>query len=61
MKGIILCKHSICTLSYSWVVIEFVVFLFNKFPIMKKTFVGSGDDIPCTLNNNDKIQFLHLS
>jgi hypothetical protein len=55
MKGIFLCKPSICTLSCSWVVIKYVIFLFDKHSIMKKSFFGGGDEIPYILNDNDKL------
>ncbi len=55
MKETFLCKPSICTLSCSWVVIEYVIFLFDKHSIMKKSFFGGDDEIPCILNDIDKL------
>jgi hypothetical protein len=55
MKGILFCKHSICTLSCSWVVIEFKIFLFDKLPIMKNSFFGGNDEIPFISIDNEKL------
>jgi hypothetical protein len=55
MKRILFCNHSICTLSCSWVVIEFVILFFDKLPIMKNSFFGGTDEIPFILNDNEKL------
>jgi hypothetical protein len=55
MKGILVTKPSIRTLSCLGIVIEFFMFLIYKLRITKKSFFGGVDYIPCILNNNDKI------
>jgi hypothetical protein len=47
----LLCKPSICTLSCSWVCDIYIWQTSNY----EKSFPGGGDDIPCILNNNDKL------
>ncbi len=59
-KGILFSKPSICTLSCSWVVVECVTFLLDKFPSIKKSFFGGGDEIPCIINNNGKLWIFHI-
>jgi len=55
MKGILVSKPSICTLNCLGIVVESFMFLFYKLPIIKKSLFGGVDDIPCILNNNDKL------
>ncbi len=54
MKGILVSKPSIHTVSCLGIIIEFFMFLFDKLPITKTSFFGVVYDIPCILNNNDK-------
>jgi len=55
MTGILLGKPSIHTLSCSWVVVEFVTFLFDKFPSIIKSFFLGDDEIPFILHNIYKL------
>jgi hypothetical protein len=55
MIGVLVFKPLIRTLSCLGILLESFMFVFYKLPITRKSLFGGVDDIPCILNNNDKL------